>query len=84
MRELGKSITNMNRCQAKVITVPNLQSIKLELTTLTTLSKLKGIADFESLAIANFLFLLVEIVDKVEVLAKEVEALGEVAGFQSK
>ncbi|KAK1426697.1 hypothetical protein QVD17_15376 [Tagetes erecta] len=84
MRELGKSITNMKRCQAKVITVPKLQSIKLELTSLSTSSKLKGIANVESLAIANFLFLLAEIVDKVEVLAKEVEALGEVAGFQSK
>ncbi|KAI3742724.1 hypothetical protein L1987_60418 [Smallanthus sonchifolius] len=84
MRELGKSIMNMERCQAKVITVPELESIKQELTLLSTSSELKGIANVESLSIANFLFLLMEIVDKVEVLAKEVEALGEVAGFQSK
>lgn len=84
MRELGESIMNMKRCQAKVLTVPKLESIKLELILLSTSLTLKGITNVESLAIANFLFLLTEIVDKVEFLAKEVEALGEVAGFQSK
>ncbi|KAI3668215.1 hypothetical protein L6452_43292 [Arctium lappa] len=84
MRELGESITNMKRCHAKVITVPKLQSTKLDLILLSTSPKLRGIANVESLAIANFLFLLIEIIDKVEVLAKEVEALGEVAGFRSK
>lgn len=81
MRELGESIRNMKRCQAKVL---KLESIKLELNLLSTSHKLRGIANVESLAIANFLFLLMEIVDKVEVLAKEVEELGEIAGFQSK
>ncbi|GKD61140.1 hypothetical protein Tco_1298649, partial [Tanacetum coccineum] len=50
---------------------------KLQLMLLSTAKTI------EDLAIANFLFLLMEIVDKVEVLAKEVETLGEVAGFQS-
>nr|XP_043612296.1 aluminum-activated malate transporter 13-like [Erigeron canadensis] len=84
MRELGESIMNMKRCQVKVLTLPKLESIKLELILLSSSPNLKGIANLESLAIANFLFLLMEIVDKVEVLAKEVEALGEAAGFQSK
>ncbi|KAI3829619.1 hypothetical protein L1987_03746 [Smallanthus sonchifolius] len=82
MRELGRSIMSMKRCQAMVQTMPKLQSIKQELILLSTSTNL--IANVESLAIANFLFLLMKIVDKVEVLAKEVEALGEAAGFQSK
>ncbi|KAJ9543210.1 hypothetical protein OSB04_022917 [Centaurea solstitialis] len=84
MRELGQSITNMKRCQAKVLMVPKLQSAKLDLILLSTSPKLRGLPNVDSLAIANFLFLLMEIVDKVEVLAKEVEALGEVVGFRSK
>ena len=84
MRELGESILNMKICHAKVLTLPKLESNKLELILLSTSPKLKGIANVESLAIANFVFLLIEIVDKVEALAKEVETLGEVAGFRSK
>ncbi|MFS7987480.1 putative aluminum-activated malate transporter [Helianthus anomalus] len=84
MRELGKSIMNMKPCQAKTVTVPKLQAIKLELIVLSTSSKLKEAANVESIAVANFLFLLMKIVDKVEVLAQEVDALGEIAGFQSK
>ncbi|KAJ0808333.1 putative aluminum-activated malate transporter [Helianthus annuus] len=82
LRELGRSIMNMKRCQATVQIIPKLQLVKQELILLSTSPKLKGIANVESLAIANFLFLMMEIVDKVEVVAKEVEALGEVAGFQ--
>ncbi|KAI7736284.1 hypothetical protein M8C21_026980 [Ambrosia artemisiifolia] len=81
LRELGRSIRNMKRCQATVI-IQELQLVKQELNLLSTSPKLKGIANVESLATANMLFLLMKIVDKVEVLAKEVEALGEVAGFQ--
>nr|GEV39508.1 aluminum-activated malate transporter 13-like [Tanacetum cinerariifolium] len=76
MRELGESIMSMKRCHAKVLTLPKLESNKLELIQVSTSPKLKGIAHVESLAIANFLFLLMEIVDKVEALAKEVETLG--------
>ncbi|GJV88074.1 aluminum-activated malate transporter [Tanacetum coccineum] len=74
MRELGESIMKKKRSQ---VMVPELQSLKLQLMLLSTAKTI------EDLAIANFLFLLMEIVDKVEVLAKEVETLGEVAGFQS-
>ncbi|KAI3682733.1 hypothetical protein L1987_82932 [Smallanthus sonchifolius] len=84
MRELGRSIMSMKRCQATVQTMPKLQSIKQELVLLSTSANVKGIGNVESLAIANFMFLVMKIVDKVEVLAKEVEALGEAAGFQSK
>ncbi|PWA99803.1 aluminum-activated malate transporter [Artemisia annua] len=72
MRELGESIMKKKKSQ---VMMPELQSIKLQLMLLSTSKTI------EDLAIANFLVLLMEIVDKVEVLAKEVETLGEVAGF---
>ncbi|KAK1420509.1 hypothetical protein QVD17_22166 [Tagetes erecta] len=83
MRELGESILKMRRGQEKVLIIPELQSIKLQLTILST-SELQAIENFEDLARANVLFLLMEIVDKVKVLAKKVEELGEIAGFESK
>lgn len=63
--------------------LPELQSTKLELTILSS-SELQAFETVEALAVANFMFLLMEIVDKVKVLAKEVEELGEVADFQYK
>ncbi|KAK1428262.1 hypothetical protein QVD17_17092 [Tagetes erecta] len=84
LRELGQSIKKMKRCHATVQTMPKLQLIKQELLLLSTSTHIKGIADVDSLVMANLLFLLMEIVDRVEVLAEEVEALGEVAGFKSK
>ncbi|XP_076904215.1 aluminum-activated malate transporter 7-like [Bidens hawaiensis] len=83
MQELGESILKMRRGQEKVMKIQELQSIKLELTILST-SELKAIETVEALATANILFLLMKIVDKVEVLAKEVEELGEDAGFESR
>ncbi|KAI3773085.1 hypothetical protein L6452_04283 [Arctium lappa] len=83
MRELGESIMKMRRVQEKVLMLPVLQSNKLELSILST-SELRAIENVEALTIANFLFLLMEIVDKVKVIAKEVEELGEVAGFRYK
>ncbi|KAL7584656.1 hypothetical protein Lser_V15G41688 [Lactuca serriola] len=83
MRELGENIMNKKRSNLEVFIMPELQSIKLDLILLST-SKLGAIENVEDLAIANFLFLVMEMVDKVELLAKEVEALGKVAGFQTK
>ncbi|KAF5811198.1 putative aluminum-activated malate transporter [Helianthus annuus] len=83
MRELGESILKMRRGQEKVIKIPELHSFKLELTILST-SELQATENVEALAMASILFLLMEMVDKVKVLAKEVEELGEIAGFESK
>ncbi|PWA59828.1 aluminum-activated malate transporter [Artemisia annua] len=74
MRELGESIMKKKNSQ---VMMPELKSLKLQLMLLSTSKTI------EDLAIANFMFLLMEIIDKVEVLAKEVETLGEVAGFES-
>ncbi|KAD3068629.1 hypothetical protein R6Q59_017349 [Mikania micrantha] len=83
MRELGDSILNMRRVKEKVLIFPELQSIKLELTILPNL-ELQATENVEALAIANMLFILIEIVAKVKVLAKEVGELGEIADFESK
>lgn len=72
----------MKKCRAKVIIAPKLQSMKLELSQVT--SVLGSQENGDGLAIASFAFLLVEMVEKVEKLAKEVEELGEIAEFQSK
>lgn len=82
MRELGESIKDMRRGQEKVLIYAELQSVKLELSILST-SGLRSIENVETLAIANLLFLMMEMVDKVKMLAKQVEELGEVAGFHS-
>ncbi|GJY43404.1 kinase-like domain, phloem protein 2-like protein [Tanacetum coccineum] len=83
MAEAQQSPTDMARRryhekEKKPSIVFRLQSIKLKLMLLSSSRAI------EDLAIANFLFLLMEIVDKVEVLAKEVEVLGSVACFQSQ
>ncbi|GJV34949.1 hypothetical protein Tco_1407426, partial [Tanacetum coccineum] len=71
---LGVSRESITRKKKSQVVLPELQSIKLKLMLLSTSKTI------EHLAITNFLFLLMEIVDKVEVLAKEVEALGAFAG----
>ena len=61
-----------------------LQSMRAELSLLAAPSKLGAPENGEGLAMASFAFLLMEIVEKVEVLAKEVEELGELADFQAR
>ncbi|KAK2990500.1 hypothetical protein RJ640_019780 [Escallonia rubra] len=84
LRELGQSIEEMKKCRAKVLIVPHLHTMKAELSSVTSHSLLEGSENGEGLAMAGFLFLLTGTVEKVEVLAKEVEELGEIAGFKTK
>ncbi|XAR58535.1 hypothetical protein NMG60_11013966, partial [Bertholletia excelsa] len=79
--ELGQRFMKMEKSQPKALIPSKLQAIKEELTLVTSASKLEG---SEGLAMSTFVFLLMEIVDKVEILAKEVEELGEIAGFRTK
>lgn len=83
LRELGESITKMKKCHAKILIAPKLQSMKIELSLVKS-PKLEEAQNGEGIAIASFVFLLMEMMEKVEVLAKEVEELGEMADFQSK
>ncbi|KAJ0742611.1 putative DNA helicase [Helianthus annuus] len=69
--ELGESVMKTERNKAKILIGPELQTMKLTLMQVSN----SELQEIENLAIANFLFLLMEIVDKVEELAKEVAAL---------
>ncbi|KAK7857109.1 aluminum-activated malate transporter 13 [Quercus suber] len=82
LRELGESILKMRVCDAEKI-VPKLKSKRLELSLVISPSKLATIENGEGYTIATFIFLLMEMVKKVEELAKEVEELGEPAGFST-
>ncbi|XP_073049776.1 aluminum-activated malate transporter 12-like [Primulina eburnea] len=84
LKELGESTKKMDRCQAKNLLSPNLQSLKLQFTPQYPSSKIDGtLTSDENLAIASFNFLLMQIVERVEILAKKVEELGELADFSS-
>lgn len=72
----------MRACHAEKI-VPKLKSKRLELSLVISPSKLATIENGEGYTIAAFMFLLMEMVEKVEELAKEVEELGEPAGFST-
>ncbi|KAL7198807.1 hypothetical protein ACSBR2_021161 [Camellia fascicularis] len=82
--ELGESIIKMEKCRPKSLMASKLQSMRAELSLLASPSKLGAPENGEGLAMASFVFLLMEIVEKVEVLAKEVEELGELADFQTR
>ncbi|XP_031100382.1 aluminum-activated malate transporter 12-like [Ipomoea triloba] len=77
LREIGESIKDMKLCRAKGTISPKLQSMKQY--------NLKHVNSSASdLGMATFVFLLNEMVEKVEVLATKVEQLGDIAGFHSK
>ncbi|CAA0828114.1 Aluminum-activated malate transporter 2 [Striga hermonthica] len=85
LKELGESIEKMELCKTKSLINPKLQSAKLQLgPPFSTCYKAQISENDENLAITTFNFLLVEIVEKVEILAKKVEELGEAANFRVK
>ncbi|KAL2535634.1 Aluminum-activated malate transporter 12 [Forsythia ovata] len=83
LRELGESIEKMIKCRAKILIIPKLQFIKLQLNLMQPSSKIQ-VENHNNLAISSFIFLLMEFVEKVEILAKKVEELGEFANFETK
>ncbi|XP_021805737.1 aluminum-activated malate transporter 8-like [Prunus avium] len=85
LRELGESLMKMRRCPQENVILPKLKSMRLELSSMVSpVSNFGPLENVEGLAIASFVFLLTEMLEKVEELAKEVEELGELAGFHSK
>lgn len=74
----------MRKCEAEEVIVPKLKSRRADqLSKIISLSKIGPLMEnnVDGLAIASFVFLLMQIIEKVENLSKEVEELGEIAGF---
>lgn len=73
----------MRRCQSEALLLPKLKSARLELRHFMSPSKLAQACNSgEDLAISTFVFLLTDMVEKLEGLAKEVEKLGKLAEFK--
>ncbi|KAL2507734.1 aluminum-activated malate transporter 13-like [Forsythia ovata] len=84
LRELGESIKNMKQCRASALITPKLQSMKLQLNLMySSNSMIEALENDENLKITCN-SLLMEIVEKMGSLVKEVEELGELANFQIK
>ncbi|XP_044487418.1 aluminum-activated malate transporter 12-like [Mangifera indica] len=81
LRELGDSIKKMRRCQTVTSIMPELKSMRQELSLVMSPSILGQLENGDRLEIASFLFTLTVMVDQVEELTKEVEELGELARF---
>lgn len=74
----------MRRCQSEALLLPKLKSTRLELRHFMSPSKLAQACNSgEDLAISTFVFLLTDMVEKLEGLAKEVEKLGKLAEFKT-
>lgn len=84
LKELGEGIAKMEKCQTKPSINPKLQSMKLQLSPRFPSCKIEVVETDENLAISTLNFLLLEIVDKVEILAAKVEELGEIANFGAR
>lgn len=84
LKELGESLMKMRRCWPIILILPKLQSIRVELSRVMSHTKLGAMEGGDGLAVSNLVFLLMEVVEKAEELAKEVEELGQLAGFHTK
>ena len=83
MRELGDSIKQMRKCKAEPDILPKLKAVRVELSLLISPTKIA--AELENadnnIAIASFVLLLPQVLEKIEELSNEVKELGELAGF---
>ncbi|XP_015892069.3 aluminum-activated malate transporter 8 [Ziziphus jujuba] len=84
LKELGENIKEMKRVQQADMIAPKLKSMSLELSSVISSSKLEQLENVDGLAIASFIFMLMEMVEKVEKLVKEVEEFGDLAGFKDQ
>ena len=84
LRELGDSIKKMRKCKQAELIAPKLKAMRVELSSVVSPnSGLGQLENVDALGVASSVFLLMEMVEKVEVLAKEVEQLGQLACFSS-
>ena len=81
LRELGDSMKQMRKCEPHIST--KLKAARAEQNMVISTYKISTIENIDALAVASFMFLLKEVLDKVEELIKEVEQLGDIAGFRT-
>ncbi|KAK1317259.1 Aluminum-activated malate transporter 12 [Acorus calamus] len=89
LRELGEDIFNMRMCRPHDTVAVRIQSLKTELATAVSASNLSTLVGVNStmrdgLSVASFVFVFMEVLDKVEVISKEVEELGKLARFEQR
>lgn len=70
----------MKICRTKVLISPRTQCMIQELSLLVKTAE----SSTENLGLASFIFHLLELVEKVEMVATKVEELGEIARFHTK
>ncbi|MCD9644745.1 hypothetical protein HAX54_033167 [Datura stramonium] len=80
LMELGESIRDMKICRAKILMT---QCMRQELISLLLNSE-NNSTNETTLGLASFIFQILEMVDKVELLATKVEELAEIARFHNK
>ncbi|PIA44807.1 hypothetical protein AQUCO_01700422v1 [Aquilegia coerulea] len=83
LREFGESIDKMKVSRSGASLVAKLQKTRLELSAAISASELGELSNDERIAVASSVFLLMEMMDKVEVLAKYIKQLEDLAGFPS-
>ncbi|CAN4093422.1 unnamed protein product [Withania somnifera] len=79
LMELGDSMRDMKICRAKILIT---KCMRQELSLV--LNSQNNWTDETTLGLASFIFQILEMVDKVELLATKVEELGEIARFHNK
>ncbi|KAK7242983.1 hypothetical protein RIF29_37765 [Crotalaria pallida] len=83
LRELGDSMNLMRKCEGKGTILAKLKAARAGLSFVISTSKIAKLENGQVLAIASLVFLLREVVEKVEDLLKEVEELEQIAGFRT-
>ncbi|KAI4349529.1 hypothetical protein L6164_010109 [Bauhinia variegata] len=83
LRELGDSIKEMTKCGAEAKLMPKLKVVRVELDLLMGQTRMGGMENSDVVATGSLVFLLTEVVDKVEELAKEIDQLGDLAAFRT-
>lgn len=83
LKELGDSMKQMRKCEAGSNISAKLKVAREELNVIISTSMKAELENGEVLAIATFVYLLMEVVEKVEELVIEVGELGDIAGFRT-
>ncbi|KAK9161245.1 hypothetical protein Syun_007586 [Stephania yunnanensis] len=81
LREFGESINRMRKSRPRALAISKVQIIRLEISEAMSSASVTENAHHDELEISTFVVLLMEMMNKVEQLAKEVEELGDLAGF---